>query len=224
MKSLQQRIGYQFRDEKLLERALTHPSIAHHGLARQKNNQRLEFLGDAVVALVVARILYDLFPDEQEGELARRQADLVRGETLAKVATQIGLGDALKIALSEEQSGGRANPSNLEDAMEALIGAIYLDGGLQAAENFIIPLWNVLAKNVLTAPKDAKTTLQEWAQGRGLPLPIYKLIEAAGSAHAPIFTIEVGVQGYAPASAKATSKRAAEQAAAAALLEALSNG
>lgn len=217
MESLQQRIGYKFKDIKLLDRALTHPS-----LAKQENNQRLEFLGDAVIGLLVARILYDLFPQEQEGELARRQADLVRGETLTQVARDIGLGDALKVATSEIQSGGRDNPSNLEDAIEALIGAIYLDGGLTAVEEFVVPRWRELAKNVVIAPKDAKTALQEWAQGLGLGLPIYQLIETVGSAHAPIFTIEVTVQGYKPALAKAASKRSAEQAAAGILFERLS--
>lgn len=218
MEALQKRIAYHFRDIKLLERALTHPS-----LAKKENNQRLEFLGDAVIALVVARILYDLFPNEQEGELARRQADLVRGETLAQVARSMGLGDVLKVATSEIQSGGRDNSSNLEDAIEALIGAIYLDGGIAAVEAFAIPLWRELAQNVTSAPKDAKTALQEWAQGRGLPLPTYNVVETTGSAHAPVFTIEVTVQGYESAAATAASKRAAQQEAAGILLERLQN-
>lgn len=218
MEKLQQRIGYKFRDIALLNRALTHPS-----LSKQENYQRLEFLGDTVIALVVARIIYDLFPDEQEGELARRLAGLVRSETLADVAREIGLGDDLKVALSELQSGGRNNNSNLEDAMEALIGAIYLDGGLAAVEKFAVPIWSQLAKNMVAAPKDAKTALQEWAQGRGLPLPGYNVLEAEGAAHAPVFTIEVTVKGYAPAQAKASSKRAAQQEAAKILLEKLQN-
>ena len=217
MQDLQQRISYNFRDNSLLEQALTHPS-----LAKQKNNQRLEFLGDGVVGLVVAKIVYDLFPNEQEGELARRQASLVRGETLAAIAREIGLGDALKLATSELQGGGRNSNSNLEDALEALIGAIYLDGGLVAVENFMLPRWEILAKTAISAPKDAKTALQEWAQGRGLPLPNYKLIATTGSAHAPIFMIEVSVQGFSPVSSSAASKRAAEQAAAEILLEKLS--
>jgi ribonuclease-3 len=218
MEELQRRIGYQFQDMKLLSCAITHPS-----LAGQENNQRLEFLGDTVIGLVVARILYDLFPNEQEGELARRQAGLVRGETLAKVAKEIALGEVLKVSLSEIQNGGRDNLSNLEDAFEALIGAIYLDGGIAAVEAFIVPRWRELAKSVTAAPKDAKTALQEWSQGRGLSLPTYKIIETIGSAHAPIFTIEVKVQGYEPASAKASSKRAAQQLAAEILLERLND-
>ncbi len=216
MEELQKRIGYQFNDSELLRRALTHPS-----LAKKENNQRLEFLGDAVIALIVARIVYDLFPNEKEGELARRQADLVRGETLAQVARDIGLGDVLNVATSEVQGGGRDNSSNLEDALEALIGAIYLDSGLEEVEKFVIPRWKDLAKNVTSAPKDAKTALQEWAQGDGLPLPNYEVVATSGSAHAPVFTIEVTVKGYAPASAKASSKRVAQQEAARILLERL---
>lgn len=216
MEKLQQHIGYHFKTPALLTRALTHPS-----LAKQENNQRLEFLGDAVIGLVVAHIIYDLFPHEQEGDLARRQAGLIRGETLTQVARDIGLGEALNVALCEVQSNGRSNSSNLEDAMEALIGAIYLDGGLEAAKNFIVPRWSELAKNVIIPPKDAKTALQEFAQGRGLPLPSYKLLDTKGSAHAPIFTVEVTVQGFEPATAQAASKRTAEQQAAKNLLEIL---
>ena len=147
----------------------------------------------------------------------------MRGETLTKVARDIALGDVLKFAASDIRGGGRDNASNLEDALEALIGAIYLDGGLSVVEAFVTPRWKELAKNISTAPKDAKTALQEWAQGRGLPLPTYKLIETIGTAHSPVFTIEVTVQGYEPATAKAPSKRAAEQAAAGILFERLNN-
>lgn len=216
MDALQKRINYHFRDSALLKLALTHPSVA-----RAQSNQRLEFLGDAVLGLVVARILYDLYPAEQEGELARRHAALVQGITLTAVARDIGLGEALNVGTSEIQSGGRDNASNLEDALEALIGAIYLDGGMQAAETFIVPRWTEMAKKVEAPPKDAKTSLQEWAQARGLPVPTYTLVESTGPAHAPLFTIEATVQGYPPTQAKAASKRVAEQAAAGMLLERL---
>lgn len=219
MQALQQRIGYQFRDPALLELALTHPS-----LSRQRNNQRLEFLGDAVLGAVVARLLYDLHTSEQEGELARRLAALVRGETLAQVAEELGLGKVLQMASSEVQGGGRDNRSNLEDAMEALIGALYLDGGMEAAEAFIKPRWSEMAKNISAPPKDAKTALQEWAQARGLPVPVYTIISTTGPAHAPEFTIEVVVQGYEGTQAKAASKRVAEQMAAEQLLRKLQNG
>ncbi len=214
--SLEQHIGYRFRDPNLLKLAMSHPS-----LGKQGSNQRLEFLGDAVLGLVVAKILYDLYLTEQEGELARRHAALVRGETLTAVARDIGIGEAIQIAASEAQSGGRDNASNLEDALEALIGAIYLDGGLEAAEKFIVSRWTTLAQNTLTPPKDAKTSLQEWAQGRGLPVPAYTLKSSTGPAHAPQFTIEVTLPGYPPATAEAASKRQAEQMAAEMLLKQL---
>lgn len=216
MKPLQERIGYQFRDPDLLTLALTHPSVN-----TQRSNQRLEFLGDAILGAVVAKILYDLFPDEQEGELARRHAALVRGETLTQVARDIGIGEALTFGLSEVQAGGKNTASNLEDALEALIGALYLDGGMEAAEAFIHPRWSELAKSVQTAPKDAKTALQEWAQARSLPVPRYRTVESTGPSHAPLFTIEVTIQGYPPVQSQGNTKRAAEQTAAAQLLKEL---
>jgi ribonuclease-3 len=213
--TLEERIGYRFRNDTLLALALTHPSVLH-----APSNQRLEFLGDAVLGTIVAHILYDLFPTEQEGELARRHASLVRGETLTAVAREIGLGEALSIGVSE-QSGGRNNASNLEDALEALIGAIYIDGGFEAAKGFITPRWTQMAERITAPPKDAKTALQEWAQARGLPVPAYTLVGTTGPAHAPEFTTQVTVQGYAPAQAQAASKRAAEQLAAGLLLQQL---
>jgi ribonuclease III len=212
--ALQKRIGYTFRDSGLLTLALTHPSVLN-----QKNYQRLEFLGDSVLGAVVARILYDLYPEEKEGDLARRLAALIRGETLASVARSLSLGEVLHIGASEKQAGGHENDSNLEDALEALIGAMYLDGGFTAVEAFIVPRWTELARQVQTPPKDAKTTLQEWAQARSLPIPSYRLVSTTGPAHAPEFTVEVTVQGYPASSAQAASKRMAEQVAAGLLLE-----
>ena len=211
---LQKRLGYSFKDEALLRLALTHPSVVN-----MKNNQRLEFLGDSILGAIVAGIIYEQFPEEKEGELARRHAALVRGETLTRVAREIALGDVLEIGTSEVQAQGRQNASNLEDALEAVIGALYLDGGMLAAEQFIKPIWTNLSKLIEAPPKDSKTTLQEWAQGRGLPVPIYQLKETTGPAHAPEFTVEVTVQGHEPKQAKANSKRHAEQIAASLLLE-----
>jgi ribonuclease-3 len=218
MQTLEQRIGYAFRDRNLLTLALTHPSLIQKNKSGQ-SNQRLEFLGDAVLGALVAHILYTLYPDEPEGDLARRHAALVRGETLTQVARDLGMGEALHIGLSETQSQGRENASNLEDALEALIGAIYLDGGMSAAEAFVAPRWTDIARKAATPPKDAKTALQEWAQARGLPVPVYHVAESTGPAHAPRFTIEVVVQGHAPAQGSAASKRVAEQLAAGTLLE-----
>lgn len=216
MNRLAERIGYSFRDPSLLERALTHPS-----LGKKNNNQRLEFLGDAVLGLVITRMLYDLYPNEPEGELARRLAALVRGEMLTTIARDLTLGDALQLSASEAAAGGRQAPSNLEDALEALIGAVYLDGGLAAAESLITTYWQPHATNITSPPKDAKTALQEWAQARALPTPVYTVREQTGLAHAPQFTIEAAIQGYPSATASGASKRAAEQAAAEKLLASL---
>jgi ribonuclease III len=213
---LAEKIGYRFQDPGLLKLALTHPSIN-----KAVNNQRLEFLGDAVLGMVVARMLYALYPNEPEGELARRHAALVRGETLSQVARALDLGADLTIAASEARGGGRDTASNLEDALEALIGAMYLDGGIAAAESFIVSRWQTLAMQAVAPPKDAKTALQEWAQARGLPVPTYTLVQSTGPAHAPLFTIEATVRGFAPARAEAAAKRVAEQAAAESLLKTL---
>lgn len=222
MHPLQTRINYQFRDSSLLELALRHPSLGQGG-GLGGNNQRLEFLGDSVLSLCVAQLLYTHFPHEAEGGLHSRHSALVRRETLAQVARALNLSEHLQLGASEKQSQGQNNDSNLEDALEALIGAIYLDGGLPAAAAFIGAHWQPLLARVTAAPKDSKTTLQEWAQARGLPVPVYTLISSTGPAHAPVFTIEALVQGQLPVQATATSKRAAEQAAAAALLAQLSD-
>lgn len=211
MDALAGRIGHAFRDAGLLRLALTHPSRLN-----EPSNQRLEFLGDAVLGAVVAALLYQLFPDDSEGELARRKAALVRTQALARCARDIGLSEALILGASEQQ--GRNKDSTLEDTLEALIGALYLDGGMPAAEAFIRPRWTVWAHEALTAAKDAKTALQEWAQSRGLPVPVYRLVATEGAAHAPMFTIAAIVQGQPPEQASAPVKRAAEQQAAKALL------
>lgn len=218
MQDFEKRIGYSFRNSGLLKLALTHPSVNS-----EKSNQRLEFLGDAVLGAAVAKILYDLYPDEQEGELARRHAALVCGDTLAQVGRDLRIGDMLAFGLSELQAGGHNTASNLEDALEALIGALYVDGGMSAAERFILPRWSELAKRITSPPKDAKTSLQEWAQARGLPIPSYEILETTGPAHAPLFTIEASVKGHSPAQAQGNSRRVAEQAAAQLLLKALSH-
>ena len=216
MQALSEKLGYHFRNPELLKLALTHPS-----LGKSTSNQRLEFLGDAVLGLVIAEMLYTMFPTEQEGELARRHAALVRGETLTELASNMGLGAALQLSVSEAGAGGRLSSSNLEDALEALIGAVYLDGGIEGAKAFILPHWEARARAVITPPKDPKTALQEWAQARGLAVPTYNVLKQTGPAHAPDFTIEVTVTGYLPAQASAASKRLAEQIAAGKLLTVL---
>lgn len=212
--------GYNFRNRRLLEEALTHPSCAETRGGAVFNYQRLEFLGDAVLGLVVAELLYTLFPQENEGSLAKRHAALVRGDALAGVARRLGLGAHIRMSAGG-QEGGRDLNSNLEDVCEALMGALYLDGGFDVARQFVLAHWEPLARALGEPPKDAKTALQEWAQGRGLPLPQYRVLETTGPAHAPQFTVEVSVEGGEPAVAKASSKRQAEQLAAGALMERL---
>ncbi|MAR56254.1 MAG: ribonuclease III [Rickettsiales bacterium] len=198
--------------------ALTHPSCAQKKDGLPFNNQRLEFLGDSVLGLLIAELLYTMYPDAPEGELARRFAALVCGETLVAVALSIGLDQALILSDSEEDNDGRHNPSNLEDACEAMIGALFLDGGYDMARQFVHRHWHELALKLNEPPKDPKTTLQEWAQKQGLPLPEYQVIETHGPSHAPVFTIEVTVEKRGSAQAQAKSKKAAERDAAAALL------
>lgn len=212
---------YIFQSHALAEEALTHPSAAADKNGGSAHYQRLEFLGDAVLGLVVAEMLFSLFPDETEGELARRQAALVCGETLVPIAKEMELGALLRLSRSEEANSGRENASNLEDAAEAVIGAVYLDGGLEPARNLIRRYWLPYAKQAKEAPKDPKTALQEWAQARSLPLPEYRVLSEDGPAHAPEFLIEVEVQGQPQAQASGPSKKLAEREAARLLLEKL---
>lgn len=210
-------LDYAFRTPDLLMDALTHPSADG---ARGRAFERLEFLGDRVLGLVVADMLLRHFPEEAEGHLARRQAQLVRRDTLARVARTLGIDRAVILSKGEDEGAGRDNPALLADACEAVLGAVFADGGLDAAARIIRARWAPLVAEAAAPPRDAKTALQEWAQGRGLPLPVYAVLEQAGSAHEPTFHVSVAVQGKS-GEGRGTSKRVAEQAAAAALLEQL---
>jgi len=211
--------GYSFHDPDLARLALTHRSAIGRG--RSKTYERLEFLGDRVLALVIADLLYDNFPDEDEGSLAKRLVALVRRETLADVASSLGLPPLIELSRGEEDAGGRQNPAILADVCEALIGAMYRDGGMRAARAFIRRNWLDRMCGMEKPPKDAKTELQEWAQGRGLELPEYREVGRSGPDHAPVFTIEVTVGDYPPERAVGQTKRAAEQIAAEQLLRRL---
>ncbi|PKQ09318.1 MAG: ribonuclease III [Alphaproteobacteria bacterium HGW-Alphaproteobacteria-12] len=212
---LQARLSHDFRDGGLLARALTHPS------ANGPNYQRFEFLGDRVLGLVIAGWLMRDFPEADEGELAIRYNALVRKESCAEVAERIGLGAHIIMGAGEEKAGGRRKAAILADACEAVIAALYLDGGLGPAQRFIEAEWAPLAKISSDIPQDAKTALQEWAQGKGYKIPTYSLVGQTGPDHAPEFTVEV-VAGEADAiRAKGPSKRHAEQMAARGMLEAL---
>lgn len=218
---LSQTLDYRFGDPDLLNLALTHPSTAKSRGERALTNQRLEFLGDRVLGLVVAEMVYEAFPGEDEGAMARRHTALVRRETLARVANRIGLGGHILMAPSEAESGGRSNQALLADTCEALIAALYLDGGLEAAAWFIREHWTPLMGEDMKPPKDAKTALQEYAQSRALPLPAYSEQSRSGPPHAPVFTIAVSLQSGETASGEGGSKRVAEQRAAQALLRLL---
>lgn len=219
--TLETALGHDFADKTLLERALTHASA---GDAKQPDNQRLEFLGDRVLALLTAEALLNRHPEAQEGDLAPRLNALVRGETCAEIAETLNVGEHLRMARSEAMTGGRRKAALRGDAMEALIAAVYLDGGLAAARDVFERHWRTRleAQSDAAAPIDAKTALQEWAQARGMTPPIYQTIARQGPDHAPKFTVETRLQNGAAAEASGTSKRAAEQAAAETLLDRLS--
>ncbi|CAA7613897.1 RNase III [Magnetospirillum sp. LM-5] len=217
---LADRLGYAFTRPDLLSQALTHPSVTHGRAPRKATAyERLEFLGDRVLGLVVAEMLFHRFPTEAEGELARRHAALVRRDSLARIAVSWGIPDYLLLARGEEEGGGRANPAVLADACEAVIGAVFADGGLDPARRLVLAAWAPLMEESPAPPKDAKTALQEWAQGLGRPLPAYETQGVEGPPHEPVFLVSVTVEGEAPVLGRGRSKRSAEQAAATALLK-----
>lgn len=210
------RFGYVFRDRALYALALTHASSGG-----DHNYERLEFLGDRVLGLVVAELLYHDFPGESEGDLARRHAALVSGTTLARIAAVVHLADTLKLSDAERATGGARNDNILADVMEALIGALYLEAGIGTCKTIIAHLWRDILHTMEKPPMDSKTGLQEWAQARGLPLPVYEVTGREGPDHAPVFTMSVTVKGYEPATADGPSRRVAEKAAATKLLKRL---
>ncbi len=215
--ALAARLGHRFARPALLVRALTHPSAASRRGARDDSYERLEFLGDRVLGLIVADLLLARFPAEDEGALAVRLGELVRRETLAEVAAELGLAAYLRLAKGEEAAGERGNPALLANACEAVIGALYLDGGLAIARGLVEPLWAPRLEAAAEPPQDAKTALQEWAQARGLALPRYREVKRVGPPHEPHFTVEARVEGREPTLGEGRSKRLAEQAAAARL-------
>jgi ribonuclease-3 len=213
-------LGHRFSDPDLLRQALTHVStLTEQGDGGGVSYERLEFLGDRVLGLVVAAHLYERFPGEDEGDLAQRFAFLVRRDALAEIAGRLNLGAHIAVSAGEAAAGGRENPSLLADACESVIAALYLDGGLSVAERFIRDQWRPLVDADPTPPKDVKTALQEWAQARGLALPAYQEIGREGPAHAPHFHVEVTVTGLPPETGSGSSKQSAEVAAAETLLE-----
>ena len=216
--AFEQRIGYRFKDPALLEQALTHISALSGARNRAASYQRLEFLGDHVLGLVVSDMLFRAFARADEGEMSRRLADLVRKEACADVGRAIELGAAIRLGSSEANAGGRGRTAILADVCEALIGAVFVDGGYPAAAALIERLWSERMRTPARPLRDSKTVLQEWAQARGLPTPAYREVERKGPDHNPEFRVTVELPDLAPAEGLGRSKRAAEQAAAAAML------
>ncbi len=212
-------IGYAFSDRALLNRALTHPSAVQPDEALRHSNQRLEFLGDRVLGLVIAERLYDRRPDEREGHLAPRLNRLVNKEACAEAARSLGLGPFVHLSAYERSQGGQDRVSTLGDVCEAVIGAIYRDGGLKPARAFIERAWKDQFSERTDRIKHPKTLLQEWAQGAGLDLPDYRVTARSGPDHAPLFTVEVRLSDGRRANGMARSKAEAESAAAFRLLE-----
>ncbi|PZQ65593.1 MAG: ribonuclease III [Phenylobacterium zucineum] len=215
---LERRIGYIFQDRDLLERALTHASVGD-GAREVRHYERLEFLGDRVLNLVAAERLMALDPDAREGDMSRRLAALVNYHACARAAERAGLPPALRLSASATKVGARKSDAVLGDACEALIAALYIDGGLECAKAFFEKFWSEEFAG-LDAPrsKDPKTQLQEWAQGLGLPLPQYEVVSREGPAHAPVFTVEVRVKGFGAEAGVGGSRQTAEKQAAQAML------
>lgn len=213
--ALEANIGHAFADKALLRRALTHASVA---ASRVDSYERLEFLGDRVLGLVVAHMLIEGFAEDSEGVLSRRLAALVRKETCAEVARDWGVGPYIRLGEGEALSGGRDKKAILGDVCEAIIGAVFLDAGMTMADAVVRRALHHRMSASRRALSDAKTLLQEWAQGRKLSAPTYQLASRSGPDHAPFFEIRVDVEGFPAAVGAGASKRAAEQAAATAFL------
>ena len=218
--ALEAALGHRFADPGLPVLALTHKSLLGTGRgAPSESNERLEFLGDRVLGLAVAEALYANDPGAAEGDLNRRLSSLVRKETLAEVAVELGLPDHLRALPDLLKDAAPGNPTLLADALEAVIAAVFLDAGFEAAKAVVLAAWRGrIAAAATDAASDAKSALQAWLQARGRALPIYVVIDRTGPDHAPVFTVEARAEGLDPATATAPNRRAAEQAAAGQLL------
>lgn len=225
LSEIEKNIGYKFSNSHLLKEAVTHPSMNSRGQSKSGafNYERLEFLGDSILCTVISTYIFQKFPEENEGSLAKRREALVCGTTLTEISASLNLGQALIMTKGEQTTGGRVNKANLENVLEAVVGAIYLDGGLEVVQKFILKNWKDLVNKMAEPPKDAKTALQEILQADGLDLPKYSVVEQSGPSHAPIFTIEVSIDGYDPVTAKGNSKREAERDAAKIMLQQIKN-
>ena len=217
VEELERRIGHVFADRDLLERALTHASVGD-GAREVRHNERLEFLGDRVLNLCAAERLMALDPDAREGEMSRKLANLVNYHACARAARRAGLAEALRLSASATKVGARSSDAVLGDACEALMAALYIDGGLEAARAFFLKFWSDEFDNAEPEAKDVKNHLQEWAQSRGLALPKYQVVSRTGPDHAPVFTVSVTVDGYPDELGTGRSRQDAEKAAALCML------
>jgi len=208
---LESRLGHVFRERRLLEHALTHMSAAPADAKRTGSYQRLEFLGDRVLGICVAELLFRTYPDAEEGELSRRLADLVRKEACAEMAIAWGIGPFLRLGDGEASSGARKNKAILADACESVVGAVFLDGGYDAASALLDRALGARLRQPSKPLRDAKTALQEWAQGQGLPTPVYIEVGRSGPDHAPVFKVAAQVHGLPGGVGEGRSKRLAEQ-------------
>jgi ribonuclease III len=215
---IEARIGYKFADPSLLATAFTHVSALKSARIRGDSYQRLEFLGDQVLGLIVSDMLYRAFPGANEGELSKRLAELVRKESCADVAKSLGLLEGIKLGTVGAAAGARLRKSVLGDICEAVIGAVFLDGGYPAAAQFIERNWTERMRKPQRPLRDPKTVLQEWAQGKGLPTPVYREVERTGPHHDPQFRVAVELPGLASAEGLGGSKRAAEKVAASVMI------
>jgi ribonuclease-3 len=210
---LEEKLDHKFSDMTFIERALTHSSAG-----MKYNYERLEFLGDRVLGLTMAHLLFKTFPKEREGDMAKRHAALVQGKTLSIVANKIELGELMVFSDAERSAGGAQNANILADGLEGVIGALYLDAGLEKCSDIIEKLWGDLITTMNKPPQDPKTALQEWAQARMLSLPTYELVGKEGPDHAPVFEVKVHVEGYPTWTTTGSSRRKAEKDAAGMLL------
>ena len=215
---LEAAIGHAFADRSLIATALTHVSALPEGGERVASYQRLEFLGDRVLGLTIADLLFRRFPGAEEGELSRRLAGLVRKETCAEVAREWNIGPHLRLGPGEAQSGGRRKEAILGDVAEAILGAVFVDAGFEAARALVERAFGSRLEAPARRLRDAKTGLQEWAQAKGLPTPTYEIVAREGPDHAPRFTVRALVEGLTPADGEGGSRRAAEMAAAETML------
>ncbi|MCP4678819.1 MAG: ribonuclease III [Deltaproteobacteria bacterium] len=208
-----EKLNYVFSDSKLLTQALTHKSFANENLGKGEDNQRLEFLGDAVLGLVVAEALMERLPKAAEGQLTPRRAALVNESSLAQLARQIDLGDIIRLGHGEEKNNGRDRPSILADAVEAVVGAVYLDGGYEASKTVVLGWLEPMLEQVVsgTFPDDAKTALQEVLQARNTNIPRYRIVGEEGPDHAKVFEVEITVDGKVLARGRGRSKKDAEK-------------